>query len=74
MFERGDLIYCPGSDETSETHSEGVAQRWCQDWGIIFKVDETRGIMQFHVHWLNNEPTVETEDWIYDHCDWEASI
>ena len=66
MFERGDLIYCPGSDDEQAG--------WCQDWGIIFKVDETRGIMQFHVHWLNNEPTVETEDWIYNHCDWEASI
>ena len=74
MFELGDLIYCPGSDETSETHSEGVARRWCQDWGIVFKIDDCNSSVKFHVHWLNACPTVEGEVWIHKHCELAASV
>jgi len=65
MFELGDLIYCPGSDE--------IGLGWSEDWGIIFKIDDETSATTFHVHWLNEAPTIESEDWLYNNCDWAAS-
>jgi len=65
MFELGDLIYCPESDEVVRTG---------EDWGIVFKIDDCNSSVKFHVHWLNACPTVEGEVWIHKHCELAASV